>query len=77
MSDAAFLADLAAILEVPAASVGDDFELTADNWDSLAVLSTIALIDSTYEIIVPADDLMAARSIGELRRFIDAARSAG
>jgi len=77
MDDADFLAELAVILEAPAGSLDDDFELTGDRWDSLAVLSTIALIDAAYEITIPADDLLSARSVGELRRLIDDARRSG
>ena len=39
-----FYEGMAEILEVDASQVGPDFEL-GDAWDSLAIVSTIALID--------------------------------
>jgi acyl carrier protein len=77
MEENEFLAELAAILETSRDELSDDFELTEANWDSLTILSTIALIDSAYEITVPADDLTAARTIGELRALIETAVASG
>ena len=42
------------------------FPLEGEHWDSLAVLSTIALIDQELGITVDAGSLESCRSVGEL-----------
>jgi acyl carrier protein len=61
---------LAHVLEVPPAELTDDFLLTGDRWDSLAILGTIALLDEELGLSLPADELAAHRSVGELLESI-------
>ncbi|MDQ3813334.1 MAG: acyl carrier protein, partial [Armatimonadota bacterium] len=66
MNKEAFLAELAEVLEVNKADLTEDFPLNDSNWDSLAVLATIALIDEQLGITAPTTDLAQCTSVGEL-----------
>lgn len=57
---------LAHVLEVPAAELTDDYLLTGDRWDSLAILGTIALLDEELGLSLPADELASYGSIADL-----------
>jgi acyl carrier protein len=60
-----FLAKIAAILEVDAVTEGDDLK-SFEQWDSLAVLSVIAMLDANYGVNLRAADLQSAASAGAL-----------
>lgn len=68
-----FLEDLASQLEVERAELKEDFELNEENFDSIALVTTIALIDEHFDVAVKARDLSAVTSIGELMALIDKA----
>lgn len=70
MSD--FRSGLAEILEVEAGDLEDGFEL-GELWDSLAVVSTLALIDEVYDVSVSAEDLAECKTVGDIRQLVDAA----
>lgn len=70
MSD--FRSGLAEILEVEAGELNDGFEL-GELWDSLAVVSTLALIDEVHDVSVSAEDLAECKTVGDIRQLVDAA----
>ncbi|WP_447930986.1 acyl carrier protein [Sphingopyxis fribergensis] len=70
MSD--FRSGLAEILEVEAGELEDGFEL-GELWDSLAVVSTLALIDEVHDVSVSAEDLAECQTVGDIRKLVDAA----
>ncbi len=74
MNDAAFLAELAETLEVPADRLTDDFPLAGGNWDSMALLVVITAIDKHYGVIVDPAPLWKCKTVGALRRVIDETR---
>jgi acyl carrier protein len=61
-----FLSKLAEILQADQQAVGRSFPLTSANWDSLAVVSAILLIDEVYSITIPAKSLAQCTSVGAL-----------
>jgi acyl carrier protein len=69
MHDAApmkeFLTKIAEILEVENLNGADDLK-TLPQWDSLAVLSIIAMLDANYGVNLPAADLQEAASAAAL-----------
>ena len=69
MHDAAsmneFLKKIAEILEVESVSDTDDLR-AFPQWDSLAVLSVIAMLDANYGVNLRAADLQEASSVGAL-----------
>ncbi len=72
MNTEAFVAGLAEILQVPPETVTLDYKLDSGNWDSVAVLATIALIDEQLNITVPAKDLVSCASVKQLLDLIAA-----
>lgn len=70
MSD--FRSGLAEILEVEVANLGTGFEL-GELWDSLAVVSTLALIDEVHDVSINADDLAECQTVGDIEALINAA----
>jgi acyl carrier protein len=67
---------LAEILEVETVAPGDVLrEFGA--WDSLAALSIIAMMESTYGVQATAQDLKTIQTAGELERFIVDRKSGG
>lgn len=73
MSNEGFLEDLAAILEVERGELSDGFVLYRDNWNSLAIVSAIVLIDEQFGITIPGEKLRDCSSVGALCQLIQAA----
>ena len=62
---------LAEILEVETVKPGDVLrEFTC--WDSLTVLSIIAMMDKSYGVNADAKDLKEVITVGDLEHFIEA-----
>lgn len=66
-----FSEGLAEILEVEAAEITPDYELGAA-WDSLAIVSTIALIDEVYDRSVGVQELEDCKTVGDIQRLVEA-----
>lgn len=67
MTRAEFLAALEEMLELDAGSLSPDTVLDSlDSWDSLAVISFIALVDEHFDHVVAGEDLAKAKTIGDL-----------
>lgn len=74
MSQAAFLEDLANLFEVDTSELKENYELNEDNFDSIAVVSTIALIDEHFEVTVKGKELSNVKTIGEILCLITEAK---
>lgn len=61
---------LAEILELEPDEVTPELRLEDTPWDSLAVVSTIALIDELYDVAVSADGLNDSETVGEIEALI-------
>jgi acyl carrier protein len=66
MDEEALRTGLADVLEVEPTALTDDLPLTGDNWDSMAVVATLALIDEMYGVSVPPSALDDCASVGSL-----------
>jgi acyl carrier protein len=66
MSD--FYDGMAEILDLDASEVSADYVL-GDAWDSLAIVSTIALIDELYDRSVSPDALGECKTVGEVEQL--------
>jgi acyl carrier protein len=66
-----FRQGLSGILSVPESLLTPEFGLNEGNWDSVVVISAIALIDDTYGITVPAARLAGCRSFGEVLALVE------
>lgn len=71
----AFCEQMAVILDVVTVKESDvlaDFEV----WDSLAVLSTLALLDSKYGVNLTAMDMEGVRTVADLWKLVEAKKKA-
>jgi len=69
-----FLKKMAGVLEVEAVQETDELKSFAA-WDSLSVLSTIAMIDSGHGVNLHASEVQAAVTVGDLWRVVEAKKS--
>lgn len=68
-----FYEGLAEILEIDPADVKPDLFLDESSWDSLAIVSTIALIDEVYDKAVSGEVLENCKTVGDLEKVAQAA----
>ncbi len=67
MNTQQFLDQICDVLELEAGSLkGDEALDSLDNWDSLAVISFIALADEALGVIVDAEKLASAQTVRDL-----------
>jgi len=45
-------------------------------WDSLAVLTTLAMVDAEYEVSLSANELAELRTIGDLFKLVSSRKEA-
>ena len=65
-----FYEGLAEILEVDVDQVKPDLSLEEGSWDSLAVVSSIALIDDVYDVTVHPNALSDCKTVGDIEKLI-------
>ena len=66
-----FIELLADALEMEPSSINESLKLDLeDNWDSIAILSAIALIDDAYEIQLDGEDLKNCSKVKDLYDLI-------
>jgi acyl carrier protein len=70
-----FLSKIAAILEADEVKTTDDLK-SFPQWDSLSVLSVIAMLDATYGVNLKAIDLGTINSVGELWELVQSKQPA-
>lgn len=74
-----FYKGMAEILEIDDNQITSDFELNSGNaaWDSLGVVSTIALIDDLYSVTLDGNSLTNCLKISDIENLIVKARKLG
>jgi acyl carrier protein len=72
-----FYEGMAEILEIEPADVRPELSLEDVTWDSLAVVSTIALVDDVYGVTLNPNALAECATIGDIERLAEAGRDAG
>ncbi len=70
-----FLKRIAEILEVEEVKESDDLK-AFPQWDSLSVLSVIAMLDAHYGLNLRAADLAGVKSAGELWHSVQSKKGA-
>lgn len=65
-----FHAGLADILEIETSTISSDLDLSTLDWDSLAFVSTIALIDECFGIVVRGQALEKCQTVGDIEKLI-------
>lgn len=71
-----FYQGIAEILEVDESAVTAIFNLHAGEaaWDSLAVVSTIALIDDVFNVMLDGQSLSKCQAVGDIEALVEAAK---
>lgn len=70
-----FYEGLAEILEVDVEDINSELKLEEGSWDSLAVVSTIALIDDVYDIQVHPNGIAECKTVGDLEKLVATERA--
>jgi acyl carrier protein len=65
---------LAEIFEVDVGEIGPGFSLPDHNWDSLAIVSTIALVDEVEDLMLNGAALAKCATVADLEALIAKAR---
>jgi acyl carrier protein len=71
-----FYEGLADILEISPQEVSPALDLSAHDWDSLAVVSTIALCDDCFNVMLSGQALMKCTTVADIEALIAAKRAA-
>jgi acyl carrier protein len=69
-----FYTKIAGILEVGTVQEGDNLKAFAQ-WDSLSVLSIIAMLDADYQVNLKAADFQQLKTAGELWLLVQAKKA--
>ena len=69
MDRATFLRELGSVLRVDAAAAHPGLRLEDVVWDSLAVMSTAALIDEHCGVTVSGDELARCETLGDVLKI--------
>ncbi len=72
-----FYEGMAEILELEPDEIRPDLSLEEVSWDSLAVVSTIALVDDVYGVTLNPNALAECSTIADIERLAEAERDAG
>lgn len=68
---------LAEVLQLPAANVTDDLAMDdVDAWDSLKHMELIVALETTFDVQLTFDEIVAMRSVREIKRILAGRRIA-
>ncbi|MFZ6689424.1 phosphopantetheine-binding protein [Undibacterium sp. SXout11W] len=68
-----FFEGMAEILEIDVTKVGPDLNLTDYAWDSLAVVSTMALVDDVFSVMLDGQLIAKCEKISDILALVDTA----
>ncbi len=71
-----FYEGMAEIFEIEVSSISSEFELHSSEaaWDSLAIVSTIALADDCFNVMLEGKSLGECKTIADIEKLIEAAK---
>jgi acyl carrier protein len=70
-----FYEGMSEVLEVDAGTLSPDFDLASAAWDSLAIVSTIALVDDCFGVLLNGQALADCATIADIEKLISAAKA--
>jgi acyl carrier protein len=65
----AFVRELASVLRVDPAALRPEFRLEEGVWDSLAVMSVVALVDEHCGLTLSGEELARSATVGDVLRL--------
>lgn len=71
-----FYEGMAEIFEIDPSQITPEFDLTSAEaqWDSLALVSTIALVDDCFNVMLDGTALAGCKTIGDIEALIEQAK---
>ncbi len=67
-----FVSQFKEVLDIENQEVGLDVEFrNLDEWDSLALLSVIAMIDDEYDVIIKGNSFKELNTLGDIIAYIN------
>lgn len=66
-----YLENISEMLEVDSVVLDDEFQ-KFDSWDSLTALSIIAVTKTIYGVTITLEDILKAKTVGNLIKFVAA-----
>jgi acyl carrier protein len=66
-----FYQGMAEILEVDVSAVKPELDLHECSWDSLAVVSTIALADDCFNVLLDGQSLGECNTVADIEKLIE------
>jgi acyl carrier protein len=67
-----FVSQFKEVLDIESQEIGLDLEFrNLEEWDSLALLSVIAMIDDEYDIIIKGNSFKELKTIGDIIDYIN------
>lgn len=69
-----FYAGLAEIFEIDQSKINPNLSLEEIIWDSLAIVSTIALADECFEVILDGQSLSSCAKVNDIQILIEKAK---
>lgn len=70
-----FYEQMAEVFEVEQDDINSEFRLygSGAEWDSLALVSTIAAVDECFDVMLDGKALAACQTIGDIERLVEQA----
>lgn len=68
-----FIEQIAELLEEDSVNMTDELKLF-ESWDSLTILSIIAMADESYGVTINASEIVTAKTISGLNELIESKR---
>ncbi|PTD99367.1 acyl carrier protein [Pandoraea apista] len=68
-------AELAEVLEIDQAEVRPEMSLAEHNWDSLAIVSTIAIVDELFNVTLDGSALGKCQTVADIQALIEKAKA--
>ena len=65
-----FYSGLAEILEIEPKAITPDFKLDEEQWDSMAIISCVALIDEVYGQLVSGSALVECKTVADIQNLV-------
>jgi len=66
----AFYEGLAEIFEIDVSEISPNLDLTKMDWDSLAFISTIALVDDCFDVMLNGQSLADCQTVADIEKLI-------
>ena len=71
VSELGFIESVETALELDKGSLQAETKLSTDFWDSLAIITVIAIVDEEFGLILEGDEVMKCESISDILELVE------